>query len=74
MDGQHRMQKRDHPSELEDKLSATLRSKKSKGDLKRYAFDPFILCSSVSRAGSQPGDPEAGPRRLGGRGRSGLTL
>ena len=28
----------------------------------------------VSRTGSRPGDPEAGPRRFGGRGRSGLTL
>ena len=43
MDGQHRIRKRDHPSELEDKLATTLRSKKSKGDLKRYAFVPFIL-------------------------------
>ena len=43
MDGQHRMRKRDHPSEIEDTLDATLRSKKSKGDLKRYVFVPFIL-------------------------------
>ena len=30
--------------------------------------------TSVSRTGSRPGDPEAGPRRFWGRGRSGWTL
>ena len=29
---------------------------------------------SVSRTGARPGAPEAGPRRFGGRGRSGLTI
>ena len=40
-----------------------------------------IFCDSrcnieirVSRTGSRPEDPEAGPRHFGGRGRSGLTL
>ena len=33
-----------------------------------------LLQARVSRTGSRPGDPEAGPRRFGGRGRSGLTL
>ena len=28
----------------------------------------------MSRTGSRPGDPEVGPRRFRGRGRSGLTL
>ena len=33
-----RMEKRDRPSESEDKLTSILRPKKSKGDLKRYEF------------------------------------
>ena len=32
------------------------------------------IATRVSRTRSRPGAPEAGPRRFGGRGRSGLTL
>ena len=33
-----RMEKRNRPSESEDKLTSISRPKKSKGDLKRYEF------------------------------------
>ena len=33
-----RIEKRDRPSESEDKLTSISRPKKSKGDLKRYEF------------------------------------
>ena len=43
-------------------------------DVPQFSTIFDLPTSSVSRAGSHPGDPEAGPRRSRGRGRSGLTL
>ena len=38
------------------------------------ALAVLMVSLSVSRTGSRPGDPEAGPQRFGGPGRSGVTL
>ena len=45
-------------------------------NFRQFFCQPTVegTATRVSRMGSRPGDPEVGPRRFRGRGRSGLTL